>query len=64
MSTEGTAATQRPRAYGYCSWHQGYAWGTRLVQLTDQGSGPGDPGRFACPSCRVAYDLVPLADQS
>jgi hypothetical protein len=49
-------------AYGWCAWHQRYARGVRLIQVHEQGSGSGG-SCFACPSCREAYDLVPLADK-
>lgn len=52
-----------PSAFGWCAWHQGHASGVRLIQVHEQGSGPGG-GSFACRPCRQAYDLVPFADQS
>lgn len=52
-----------PAAYGYCAWHQDYSRGVRLIQASDEGSGPRQVGHFACAPCREAYDLVPLADQ-
>ncbi|MGJ5826085.1 hypothetical protein [Streptomyces ossamyceticus] len=52
-----------PRSHGYCSWHEGYAWGVRPVREWDEGSGPAQRGLFACPPCRLALDLVPLGDQ-
>lgn len=55
--------TPAPTAYGYCAWHQGYARNVRLIQVSDQGSGPCTASRhFACHLCRQAYDLIPLAD--
>jgi hypothetical protein len=63
-STETTpsADTALPRGFAYCSWHEGYAWGARLVRIHEQGSGGGGK-QFACPPCRTAYDLTPIADQ-
>lgn len=62
MATTNTPAAST--GYAYCSWHQAYASGTRLVrQPPDQGSGPAVPGLFACLPCREMYDLVPLEDQ-
>ena len=59
--TEGNTTT--PTSYGYCAWHQGYARGVRLIRAVEEGSGPGTArNHFACHPCRVAYDLVPLAD--
>lgn len=61
--TESEQSQPQPReTYGYCSWHQGNARGVRLIRGIEQGSGAGG-NLFACPSCREAYDLVPLADQ-
>jgi hypothetical protein len=51
-------------AFGYCAWHQGNSRGVRLIQVEEAGSGPGTFGsRYACHSCRQAYDLVPFADR-
>lgn len=49
-------------AYGWCSWHEAFAWNVRLIHSVEQGSGPGG-GAFACHSCRVAFDLIPFADR-
>jgi hypothetical protein len=64
QTTQPPTPPTSPTGYGYCSWHQGHARGVRLIQATEQSSGPGSAGNhFACPSCREAYDLVPLADR-
>ncbi|MFD1659994.1 hypothetical protein ACFSL4_17775 [Streptomyces caeni] len=55
-------AQHTPTAYGWCSWHQGYSGGVRLIQVVEQGSGPGGHV-FACASCRELHGLVPFADQ-
>ncbi|MEH0642852.1 hypothetical protein QBB33_15520 [Streptomyces scabiei] len=55
-------ATHAPTAYGYCSWHRGSAEGVRLVDVHEQGSGPGG-GVFACGPCRETHRLVPFADR-
>lgn len=60
-STQALAAVRNPSSYGWCAWHENYARGVRLIRVIEQGSGP-SPGLFACPSCREAYDLIPLAD--
>lgn len=57
-----TPAQDSHGSYGYCAWHQAFASGVRLINVHEQGSGPGG-GAFACHSCRVAYDLVPFADR-
>lgn len=49
-------------AYGYCAWHQAFASGVRLIQVQEQGSGPGG-GAFACRPCRESYGLIPFSDQ-
>lgn len=51
-----------PTAYGYCSWHRASAAGVRLIQVQEQGSGPGG-GVFACLPCMEAHGLVAFADQ-
>lgn len=51
-----------PTAYGYCAWHRGSAEGVRLIEVHEQGSGPGG-GVFACPPCMEAHRLVPFADR-
>lgn len=60
-NTQTADASNTPTAYGYCHWHQNYARGVRLVRAVEQGSGVG-ANFFACPSCRTAYGLTPLAD--
>ncbi|MEV0209437.1 hypothetical protein AB0H97_29990 [Streptomyces sp. NPDC050788] len=61
-STQTEPTTNSPVGYGWCSWHENYARGVRLVRIIEQGSGPGG-SLFACHSCREAYGLVPVADQ-
>lgn len=61
-TTQPVTAAATPAGYGWCSWHENYARGVRLVRIIEQGSGPGG-SLFACPSCREAYGLVPVADQ-
>lgn len=51
-----------PGAFGWCAWHQGHARGVRLIQVHEQGPGPGG-SLFACRPCRESYDLVPFADR-
>lgn len=46
-----------PRTIAYCSWHSGLSDTARLIQIGEAGK------LFACERCRIAYDLVPLADQ-
>ena len=58
--TEGTPTT--PVGYGYCSWHQRFTRGVRLVWVEEAGSGPGG-SLFACGPCRQTYSLIPFADQ-
>jgi hypothetical protein len=58
-----TPAPAQPSSYGYCAWHQAFASGVRLIQVQEQGSGPGG-GAFACRPCRESYGLVPFADQA
>jgi hypothetical protein len=51
-----------PGSYGYCAWHKGTASGVRLIQVQEQGSGPGG-GAYACQPCRESYGLVPFSDR-
>lgn len=57
----GTATTD-PVMYGYCSWHHGYGAYLRVINVQEQGSGPGGV-QLACPPCREAHGLVPFADR-
>ncbi|MFI6347238.1 hypothetical protein [Streptomyces sp. NPDC050560] len=43
----------------WCNWHHGYAHGTELVQIIEQGSAFGG-GLYACPDCRTVHHLTPL----
>ena len=56
------AAEDAPTAYGYCSWHKRFAAGVRLIDVIEQGSGPGCV-HYACPPCITAHRLVPFADR-
>ncbi|MCX4665583.1 hypothetical protein OG453_02650 [Streptomyces sp. NBC_01381] len=57
-----STATTAPVSYSYCSWHLGYSADTRVINVQEQGSGPGGV-QFACLSCREKHNLVPYADQ-
>ncbi|WP_406470136.1 hypothetical protein OH738_29400 [Streptomyces hirsutus] len=62
-TTQDTAAGEgTPTGYGYCSWHQRFAADVRLIDVIEQGSGPGHV-HYACPPCRTAHGLVPYADR-
>ncbi|WP_328439396.1 hypothetical protein OHA71_23955 [Streptomyces sp. NBC_00444] len=66
MTTETKTTPPKPKAAGrngWCSWHEAYARGVRLIRIEDAGSGPRQMSAFACRPCREAYDLVPLADR-
>lgn len=60
--THTPAASNTPTAYGWCSWHQEFASGVRLIHVQEQGSGAGG-GIFACTTCRAVHGLIPFADQ-
>ncbi|MGA5108693.1 hypothetical protein [Streptomyces pseudogriseolus] len=60
--TGSTPEQDTPRAYGWCAWHGNFAAGVRLIEVIEQGSGPGG-ARFACAPCRKVFGLVPFADQ-
>jgi hypothetical protein len=61
-NTQTSPPSNSPAAFGYCAWHKGHAEDIRLIQVEEQGSGPGGC-LFACAPCRSAYRLVPLADR-
>jgi hypothetical protein len=56
-TTEGT-----PQGYGFCSWHNRFAAGVRLIDVVEQGSGSGGT-QYACGPCRKLHGLVPFADR-
>lgn len=63
-STQAPAAVRNPSAYGWCAWHKKYSGGVRLIDVVEQGSGPGTAGNlFACARCRETFRLVPYADR-
>ena len=61
-STQTEDAADNPQSYGYCSWHQRFAGGVRLIDVIEQGSGAGGT-QYACGPCRETYRLVPFADR-
>ncbi len=61
-NTQRTTTEDTPTAYGYCSWHQRFAGGVRLIEVIEQGSGSGG-ALYACSPCRTRYNLVPFADR-
>ncbi|MDX3689967.1 hypothetical protein PV726_06365 [Streptomyces europaeiscabiei] len=52
-----TEQHEPPRLIAWCAWHNGLSDTARLVQTGTAGK------LFACERCRIANDLVPLADQ-
>ncbi|MFJ8792191.1 hypothetical protein [Streptomyces sp. NPDC102462] len=49
---------------GLCSWCRRLADDLRLIHAVEAGSGPCAGGaRFACPACRAAHRLLPLAER-
>ncbi|MFF9205158.1 hypothetical protein ACF1AE_25720 [Streptomyces sp. NPDC014986] len=63
-TTDDTPASTEasPASYGYCSWHKRFAEGVRLIDVQEQGSGPGG-AIYACGPCRTTHDLTPFADR-
>lgn len=61
-STQPTAAEDNPTSYGFCSWHDRFADDVRLIDVVEQGSGPGGT-QYACGPCRTKHGLVPFADR-
>ncbi|NJP70057.1 hypothetical protein [Streptomyces sp. C1-2] len=60
--THTASSTNRPRGYAYCAWHRGLSQSAVLVQIIEQGSGPG-AGLYACATCRAQHHLTPVTDQ-
>jgi hypothetical protein len=60
--TRAPNAPTIPTTFAWCSWCEIFAGTCRLVQIIEQGSGPGG-GLFACEPCRAERRLVPVADQ-
>ena len=50
-------AIPQTTAIAWCAWHESYSNTARLVRDSSGAR------LFACVSCRMAYDLVPIADQ-
>jgi len=61
-TTQDTATEEDAGPYGYCSWHHRFAAGVRLIDVIEQGSGPGGV-HYACPPCIKTHRLVPFADR-
>jgi hypothetical protein len=63
-NTQSARTSNTPVAHGWCTWHQAYASGVRLIDAHEHTSGPNSGGnRFACPPCMEKHGLVPLADR-
>jgi hypothetical protein len=63
-TTQTVDATATPTAYGWCAWHKKYSGGVRLIEVIEQGSGPGTAGNlFACGPCREIHRLTPYSDR-
>jgi hypothetical protein len=63
-ATQARAGGPTVREYfEWCHWHRAYAWGVRLIDWVDEGSGPGGRPYYACSPCRERHALVPFADR-
>lgn len=60
-STQTEHTSDSPASYGYCSWHQRFAGGVVLINIIEQGSGPGAV-HYACAPCIEQHRLVPFTD--
>jgi len=49
--------------YGFCFWHQAYAYGVRVMALVRVRGGP-TTVLYACGNCRDLYGLTPQADRT
>lgn len=61
QTTQDAAGPPRT-SFAYCSWHEAYSRSAVLVQIIEQGSGPG-AGLYACANCRAQHHLTPVTDQ-
>ncbi|MEW2566031.1 hypothetical protein [Streptomyces sp. NPDC047070] len=57
-----TASSEEPVVYGYCTWHCGYSADIRVINVDEQGSGPGGV-QSACLPCREKHDLIPYSER-
>ncbi|MGW3152382.1 hypothetical protein ACWDG1_49070 [Streptomyces sp. NPDC001177] len=64
QATHEGSLVETPTGYGWCAWHKDFSSGVRVIQIHEQGSGPGT-GRnpLACGPYREAHGLLPLSDQ-
>jgi hypothetical protein len=46
----------------WCEWHHGFSSTGRVINVIEQGTGPGAV-RYACAPCREQHQLTPWADQ-
>ncbi|MGM9380359.1 hypothetical protein [Streptomyces antibioticus] len=60
--TQATVQEDTPTPSGWCHWHQGHADGIRLINVIEQGSGPGAT-QSACPPCISAHGLTLFKDR-
>ncbi|MFI5755604.1 hypothetical protein [Streptomyces sp. NPDC051569] len=51
-----------PALHTWCDWHAGPSETAVLIDVIEQGSGPGIT-RFACAPCREQRGLTPYADR-
>jgi hypothetical protein len=61
QTTDPTPASTEP-SHGWCHWHKGMSSTVVLVQVVEQGSGPGAT-LYACRPCREQRGLTPFAVQ-
>ncbi|WP_335933975.1 hypothetical protein [Streptomyces sp. PTD5-9] len=47
----------------WCHWHRGPSGTAALIEIVEQGSGPG-AALYACAPCREQRRLVPYGEQS
>lgn len=47
----------------YCHWHKGPSGTATLIDVVDQGSGPGGYHLYACDPCREQHHLTPLSER-
>ncbi|GGV34341.1 hypothetical protein GCM10010293_36780 [Streptomyces griseoflavus] len=62
QGTQSEHTEDTPQGYGFCSWHNRFSAGVRLIDVVEQGSGSGGV-QYACEPCRERHGLVPFADR-
>lgn len=67
MTSTGNPTTTTPGkegSFAWCTWHKGHSQDARLINVFEEGSGPGTGrSQYACAACRSKYNLVPFSER-